>query len=72
MPTMLGCGEPCLWLGDMCPAGDILAGDMWLLEPGDIQWTGDIWELAGDIAGDIVCGGLCIEFGLNGLSSYNE
>ena len=35
----------------------------------NIQWTGDMWELAGDIAGDVVCGGLCIEFGLNGLSS---
>ena len=22
-----------------------------------------------DLAGDVVCGGLCIEFGLNGLSS---
>ena len=34
MPTMFGCGEPCLCWGDMWPG------------PGDIEWTGD---MAGEV-----------------------
>ena len=60
---MPGWGEPCLWLGDMWPAGAMPAGDMWPAGPGDIEWTGDM-------AGEVVCGGRPSEVGLKGFSSW--
>ena len=47
--------------GDMWPAGDMEAGDMWLLGPGDMVW-------AGDMCGTGETGFLFIELGLNGFS----